>query len=88
MVFMVNNFLNSKDYQNLFETFKSLDKQNKGVLTKEELRKGLMKFSKENYSFDLIDSLFDEIDTNNSGFIEYTGNLIIIIRYSLWNIIK
>lgn len=53
------------------EIFKNLDKNNDGILTKNELEEGLKNheyaFGKED-----LEALFDNLDDNKSGAIDYT----------------
>ena len=65
------------------ETFKRLDKNNDGKLSKEELISGYQELSKMNKKKAIIESakVFQEVDIDKSGFIDYneyiTATLII-----------
>ena len=52
------------------ETFKALDKNHDGILTKEELREGL-KGNETIMNEAEIEKLFENLDDNKSGGIDY-----------------
>lgn len=69
--YFVNNMVTKKEHSDLAETFKILDLDGDGVITKEELSEGFKKMNKI-YSPDEIDEIFNMIDTDGSGTISYT----------------
>jgi calcium-dependent protein kinase len=69
--FIVNNMANKDEKRELMETFKMLDANNDGVVTKDELIVGLKKanmFINETE----VDKLMDQIDHNKDRIINYT----------------
>lgn len=63
--------------EKLLETFKTLDTDGDGVLTIEELKAGFKKSKgiRSGMSDNELRALINEIDTNKSGTINYTGKL-------------
>jgi len=69
--FMVNNMVTKEEKKDLMETFKALDTNQDGVLSKEELVTGLKKVS--NFiSEDEVDQIMARIDYNKDQTINYT----------------
>lgn len=77
-LFMINYMEDGKEKANLISTFKALDKNKDGVLSKEEILSG---FKNSNIPFQKedIDNLFDIIDTNKNGTIDYTEFVAAVI---------
>ena len=74
--------LNSNETKQFIEIFKCIDENSDGVLSKEEIRKGVElcklgdKITKEN-----IDSIFDSMDVDKNGLINYTEFISALIDY-------
>jgi calcium-dependent protein kinase len=69
--YFINNMVTKKEHAELAETFKVLDIDGDGVLTRDELREGFKKLNKM-YSDEEINEMFQLIDTDGSGTISYT----------------
>jgi len=61
----------------LQRTFQALDKDGNGVLTKEELIDGYRKvFADKSDAEAEVRRIIEEVDINNSGYIDFTGKII------------
>ena len=69
--YFVNNLVTKKEHLKMAESFKLLDINGDGELTKDELIEGFKKQDKI-YSPEEIDEIFDTIDADGSGSISYT----------------
>lgn len=60
--------------------FKALDLNGDGVLSQEEMTEGIMRYLKTSKrEANLIaEAVFKKIDTNHSGFIDYSGTIPLI----------
>ena len=61
------------------KTFQALDKNGDGVLSREELILGYSKNMGEQEAIEEVNRIMVEIDKNNSGQIDYSGNLILLM---------
>ena len=77
-LFMINHMEDGKEKANLISTFKALDKNKDGVLSKEEI---LLGFQNSKIPFDEkeIDKLFEAIDLNKNGNLDYTEFVAAVI---------
>ena len=62
--------LNEEEIKNIKKNFESIDENNDGKLSLEELKEAVGKTP--GFKMELIDEIFKSIDTDNSGNIEYT----------------
>ena len=69
--YFVNNMVTKKEHEELAKTFKILDINGDGEITKEELAEGFKKMNKL-YDPEEIDHIFNLIDRDGSGSITYT----------------
>ena len=69
--YFINNMVTKKEHAELAQTFKILDIDGDGEITKDELSQGFKKLNKI-YSPEEIDEIFNLIDTDGSGSITYT----------------
>ncbi|CAD8133730.1 unnamed protein product [Paramecium octaurelia] len=70
--YIVNQFSSQEDKSELLRTFKALDSNNDGQLSRQELLIGLRKVMSEQQAIDEVDRIMREIDQNNSGTIDYS----------------
>ena len=56
----------------MLKTFKALDTNNDGLLSREELLIGLKKVMNENEAAEEVERIMRDIDKNNSGSIDYS----------------
>lgn len=61
-----------EDKVNLLETFKALDLNGDGMVSRQELIQGYGQMSDVNMSEKELNQLFDNIDKDNSGKIDYS----------------
>ncbi|KRX08510.1 Protein kinase-like domain [Pseudocohnilembus persalinus] len=71
-MFFVTFIATREEKNELLSTFKELDQNNDGKLTKAELFNGYKKFLNENEAKKTVDQVMDAIDINQSGAIDYT----------------
>jgi Ca2+-binding EF-hand superfamily protein len=70
----VNEFDFEKEREKLISEFKKVDKNNNGILTKEEMIKAYEKcFPQNSVSRQEILNIFHQVDLNNDGEIHYSG---------------
>ena len=74
---MVSYFATKEEKDKLLETFKALDLDHDGQLTREELKQGYVKIMgmSDALAEEEADRLMRTLDTNNSGSIDYSGML-------------
>jgi calcium-dependent protein kinase len=73
LTFIATQIAVEKDKKDLMETFKSLDVDGNGVLTRAELKEGLLKIHGIAKNEKEIDDLIKMVDSNNSGSIDFSG---------------
>ncbi|CAI2386109.1 unnamed protein product [Moneuplotes crassus] len=71
--YIANYVTSEQNNQAMRDTFQMLDKDNDGVLSRQELLNGLSKvFGKQAFLHEEIDQLLDNIDLNGNGVIDYS----------------
>ncbi|CAD8049302.1 unnamed protein product [Paramecium sonneborni] len=70
--YIVNQFSTQEDKSELLKTFKALDTNNDGQLSRQELLIGLKKIMNEDEAIEEVDRIMKDIDQNNSGSIDYS----------------
>jgi calcium-dependent protein kinase len=64
--------MSDKEQKIMLKTFKELDKNGDGTLSKDELLEGLLKLNfDEAHATLMMDKIFDELDVNNSDKIDF-----------------
>jgi calcium-dependent protein kinase len=67
VAFIVHQIGNTKKVENLKKIFEEIDESGEGLLSKEELKKGYVKFFSDNLSEREFDEIMKNIDQDNSG---------------------
>ena len=65
-----------------------MDLNGDGVLSKEELVKGYLKYLPENEAIEYVNDIMKQIDKNNNGEIDYMGNYYYYYYYYYYYIKK
>ena len=70
--FIATQLLTKSEKENLAKIFKALDKNGDGKLSKDEILDGYENFFGKNLDKDELEQMFDSIDIDKSGFIDYS----------------
>ncbi len=74
LTLMANQFATKEDLQELEQTFRSMDTDGDGILSKEELLDGYTKiFGSRKLAEDEVDRILEVADSNKNGEIDYSG---------------
>lgn len=75
LVFIVNFVNDKKDEVEMARSFKALDLNKDGVISLEELQKGLAKYLgvDDQRALGVARQIFKKVDLNNSGSIDFSG---------------
>lgn len=73
-MYIVNQLTTKDEKAELMKTFQSLDKNGDGVLSKTELMEGYKKTMNEAEAEEEVNKIMAQVDKNNSGEIDYSGN--------------
>lgn len=84
LTFMATQISAQKEKEDLLQTFKTLDTDGNGVLTREELKEGLMQLNGIVSNEKEIDDLIVMVDSNNSGTVDFSGKFKEILQYWLF----
>jgi calcium-dependent protein kinase len=68
--------LTKAEKENLAKIFKAIDKNGDGKLSKEEIYEGYDLFFGKNLDKNDIEKMFDAVDIDQSGFIDYSEFVI------------
>ena len=74
--YIASQLLTKSEKENLSKIFKSMDKNGDGKLDKEEILEGYDKFFGKAMEKQDIISMFESVDTDHSGFIEYSEFIV------------
>ncbi|OMJ73196.1 hypothetical protein SteCoe_28171 [Stentor coeruleus] len=72
LVYIANNALSKERLSEMTQTFQKLDKDGDGKISKEELIEAYLQFMSQERAVKEVEAIMKTIDTNNSGFIDYT----------------
>ncbi|EWS71123.1 calmodulin-domain kinase (macronuclear) [Tetrahymena thermophila SB210] len=84
MSFIVSHLISEKEKEEFSQTFKQLDENGDGQLSKAEIMNGYKKVFGKNISEEEVNKIFDQIDVNQSGFIDYTEFITAVIDDSVF----
>lgn len=70
--FIASQLLTKSEKENLAKIFKAIDKNGDGKLSKDEIMDGYDQFFGKNMDKDDINKMFDAVDIDRSGFIDYS----------------
>ena len=75
LTFICSQLLTNQEKDEFMEVFKTLDTDHDGKLSKDEIYRGLLdQYGDAEEARVKTDKLFNEIDTNRSGYVDFTGN--------------
>ena len=74
--FIASQLLTKQEKENLARIFKAIDKNGDGRLSKEEIMEGYDLFFGKNMDKNEIEKMFDSVDIDKSGFIDYSEFVI------------
>ena len=72
--------MSKKERDNLAQVFKKFDKNGDGMLSFEEVKTGYREFYNQDLQNSEVKKIFDAVDTDNSGFIDYSEFLTATLR--------
>lgn len=75
MAFIASEIMGQAEKNELLATFQKFDKDKNGRLSKEEVMQGYKEVLGGNLTEQEIELMFEEIDSNNSGEIDFNGKL-------------
>lgn len=73
---MASQLLSKSEKENLSKIFKAIDKNGDGKLSKEEIMNGYGEFFGKTLNQEDVELLFDSVDIDKSGFIDYSEFVI------------
>jgi len=76
LTFIASQLLTKSEKENLAKIFKALDKNGDGKLSKEEIMSGYDEFFGKTLDKSDIEKMFDSVDIDRSGFIDYSEFVI------------
>ena len=74
--FIASQLLTKSEKENLAKIFKAIDKNGDGKLSKEEIMEGYGKYFGKHMEKEDIEQMFDSVDIDKSGFIDYSEFVI------------
>ena len=76
LAFISSQLHTKNEAKGLIETFKSIDINGDGRISKEELLEALMKKTDRNEAIGQVERIMEQVDTNNSGYIDFSEFLV------------
>jgi len=76
---MTNFFATREESDELLDQFRAIDKNGDGQLSRAELMEGYKKIFGEEANEALVDEAMRKLDSNQSGFIDYSGKKKMIL---------
>lgn len=70
--FIASQLMGKQERDNLAKVFKAFDKNGDGKLSMEEVKEGYLEHYGRIMSDQEVEAMFRAVDTDNSGFIDYT----------------
>ena len=70
--FIASQLMSKNERDNLSKVFKAFDKNGDGKLSMEEVKEGYLEHYGRIMSDQEVEAMFRAVDTDNSGFIDYT----------------
>jgi len=81
MTFIATHIVSQSEKEDLLKSFKSLDKNGDGILSKEELIEGYLNFYKDRVKAEqIVEQVVKEVDANNSGKIDFTEFVVAALQ--------
>ena len=71
IAFIVNQLVSNDEVEELTKIFKDLDQNNDGVLNRQEIEQGLIKYYGEEKAKEETDNIFKKVDADGNGTISY-----------------
>ena len=71
IAFIVNQLVSNDEVEELTKIFKDLDQNNDGVLNRQEIESGLIKYYGEEKAKEETDNIFKKVDADGNGTISY-----------------
>ena len=71
IAFIVNQLVSNDEVEELTKIFKDLDQNNDGVLNRQEIEQGLIKYYGEEKAKEEADNIFNKVDADGNGTISY-----------------
>lgn len=71
-MYMVNYLTTKEEQKAMLATFKELDTDGNGTLSREELLVGYTKLVGAEKAKEMVDNIMSQVDKNNSGSIDYS----------------
>ena len=84
IIMFIASRLNEKEIKNIKNFFIAFDENNDGAISFENFYNGLLKISSKDLKKEDVQKIFNNIDTDNSGKIEYTEFIASCIKESLY----
>ncbi|CAK80148.1 unnamed protein product (macronuclear) [Paramecium tetraurelia] len=72
MQFITTNLMTNTEKEGLLNEFKKIDKDGNGQISKDELLQVYMKQYDEIKAKQMVDDIFEKVDINRSGFVDFT----------------